>query len=189
MARDIAGMGNEQRTPGRILVVHGLQEGQPVGIEIVTEWAQVLLEGVGKFPLQAGIGVQDIVSGSFMAKGGPGDQTFARVGGRKVNDGGLAAKDRRGIDRPGVRAKVRVAPLHERGNGAEIRRLHALAVFGAEEAVIQIAHHFFKGVGRGFREAFPLLKNSLRDVHHEAAECLPRWNNESQERGEVKRVA
>src|SRR5206468_3237226 len=94
------------------------------------------------------------------------------VGGRKVNDGGLATEDGGGIDRPGVRAKVRVAPLHERGNGAEIRRLHAVAVFGAEEAVVQIAHHFFKGVGRGFLEAFPLLKNSLSDVHHEAAECL-----------------
>ncbi len=98
--------------------------------------------------LQPLVGMQDVVARRLVRQRRPGHQAEPRVRRRHVDDGGLDLERPGRIDRPGVRPIVGVAPLDQRRQHADIRRLDAGAILGAEETVIEVADHLFERIGR-----------------------------------------
>src|SRR5262245_9548880 len=119
--------------------------------------------------------MEDIVAPHLMAERRPGPQAGPRLTRRQIDDRAFDIERLvRGIHRPGVRPEIWISPFHESRDYATVWRFHVLAILSTQEAVEQIAGNFLKRVGGTLFETLPVLKERLRDVHHESPGAFPR---------------
>ena len=142
---------------------------RPVVVESELQRRELLLNGVGDLGLQSVIGMKNVVAGGLVTESGPGHDSFRGVRRRHVDDAALQSHRRRGVDRKGVWAERRIAPLHERRQDGAVRHLDASAILRAQESVIEIGDDFLKRVGGRVLESFAVLEDGVRNVEHQSA--------------------
>ena len=115
------------------------------------------------------------MSAAFVTQRSPRAQSVSRVGRRQIHHANGEPERARRIDGPGIRTRIRTAPLDQRRDDFEVRRLDPAPVFRREETVVQIADQFLERGERPLLIPVGVLQNGLRDVEQQSGGAFARW--------------